>query len=88
MEIIIGTDKNQSCDVMVDEKCGYRIRKNECSYVTELIRCSYHPKECSCDQDVLLEQGTAQFVRAFTVYIISLVLRHEEQYGKEGSTYD
>ena len=57
LEIIVETDKNKSCDVMVGDKCGYRLRQNEYSYVTELLRCSYHPKTCSCEAKILREQG-------------------------------
>ena len=57
LEIVVKTDKNKSCDVMVGDKCGYRLRQNEYSYVTELLRCSYNPKTCSCEEEILREQG-------------------------------
>ena len=69
LEIIVATGKNRSCDVMVGDECGYRLKQNEYSYVTELIRCSYHPKECACEQKILSQQGE-QNLSEFRVILV------------------
>ena len=31
----------------------YRLRQNEYSFVTDVLSCSYHPKECTCDATII-----------------------------------
>jgi len=47
LEIIVETSPNYG------DYEYYRLRQNEYSFVTDVLSCSYHPKECTCDATII-----------------------------------
>ena len=40
---------------MIDE--AYTLHQNEYSFVTDVLPCSYHPTECTCDPTIINHKG-------------------------------
>ncbi|CAG5079151.1 Oidioi.mRNA.OKI2018_I69.PAR.g9184.t1.cds [Oikopleura dioica] len=58
LEIFVSTNPNYG------DKTAYLLHQNEYSFVTDLLPCSYHPPQCTCNTDIL-NNATERFNETF-----------------------
>ena len=61
LEIVVETNPNYGSDNY------YLLHQNEYSFVTEVLSCSYHPKECTCDTTVINYAGKLKIINLILI---------------------